>query len=810
MRYKCTAISTFIIIPRKIAAKMNIKAPLYQRPSQPIADLIDVKFPPAITLSPNKQHLLFLERPGLPDIEIVSQPSLPLAGLKINPKTNGSDKSYFYTNIQLQLLSDKSNTKIQIKGLPTNPKIDHVGWSPDGQYFSFTHTNSTGISLWLVPLHNLTATQLVASNINDTIATPYKWLSDSQHILYLSTLKERGAPPTEPQTPTGPIVKDNINNTTANRTYQNLLKNEFDSQLFEYYCTAQLHNIHIETKKCSPMASTGLINAYSSSPNGKYLMLKQLKRPFSYSVPQNYFPAQIEIWDINTNTLVKKISETPLLDNIPIAFGSVSPYPRNFGWRADKPDSIYWVQTLDKGDAKNEVPFRDELYVQQAPFTTAAQKMATLKNRFGDVRWGNNNLAIHMSWWWKTRNEQYHAFSPKEKNQQAPQLLFNLNWEDRYKHPGYFMATNNQYGRRIIHFSNDQQHLFLAGEGASPEGKQPFLDKYNIINKTKQRLWQSKAPYYETLVSILDKDAQQLLIRRESNEENPNFFILDLANKSERQITFFKHPYEQLKKVKKEVISYKRQDGIDLHGSLYLPPNYDKSSSELLPVLMWAYPREFKNSNTASQRKDSPYEFPYISYLSPMLWLSKGYAVFQDFSMPIVGEGDKEPNDTFVQQVKWNAEAAVTTLVDIGIANPERIAVGGHSYGAFMTAHLLAHTNLFAAGIARSGAYNRTLTPFGFQSEERSLWDIPDTYIKLSPFMYAKQITTPILLIHGQEDPNSGTYPMQSERFYQALKGNGATARLVMLPNEKHGYLAYQSVMHTAWETERWLDMYLG
>jgi len=295
----------------------------------------------------------------------------------------------------------------------------------------------------------------------------------------------------------------------------------------------------------------------------------------------------------------------------------------------------------------------------------------------------------------------------------------------------------------------------------------------------------------------------------ESKKEYPNYYIRDIKKNVLKQITFNENPFRILDDVYKEVIRYKRTDGVELSATLYLPVGYKIESREKLPMIMWAYPTEFKDKNSAGQVTVSNNEFTFLNYGSPLYWLTKGYAVLDDASFPVIGEGKTEPNDTYITQLVANAKAAIDAIDSLGFIDRDRVAVGGHSYGAFMTANLLTHSNLFAAGIARSGAYNRTLTPFGFQSEERNYWEAPDVYNAMSPFQNAEKMKTPLLLIHGEEDNNSGTFPMQSERYFNALKGLGANARLVILPKESHGYAARESIMHMLWEQDQWLEKYV-
>jgi dipeptidyl aminopeptidase/acylaminoacyl peptidase len=369
-------------------------------------------------------------------------------------------------------------------------------------------------------------------------------------------------------------------------------------------------------------------------------------------------------------------------------------------------------------------------------------------------------------------------------------------------HPG-------PYHNPVVLTANDGQTIFMQGSGASPEGDRPFLDTYDLTTGETTRLFRSEAPYYENPVELIDVEKRLLLTRRESQTDPPNYYLRNLLEGDMKQITEFPDPAPQLKGISKELITYQRNDGVDLTATLYLPAGYDKDRDGPLPTLLWAYPTEFKSKKDAGQVTDSPYRFTRVFWGSPMLYLTLGYAVLDDPTMPIIGEGEVEPNDTFVEQLVASAQAAVEAVVERGVTDPDRIAVGGHSYGAFMTANLLAHSDLFRLGLPRSGAYNRTLTPFGFQSEERSLWEAPEIYFNMSPFMHADKIDEPILLVHGEADNNSGTFPMQSERMYGALKGHGATARLVMLPHESHGYRARESIMHLLWETSTWLDRYV-
>ncbi|WP_273070594.1 alpha/beta hydrolase family protein, partial [Alteromonas australica] len=495
--------------------------------------------------------------------------------------------------------------------------------------------------------------------------------------------------------------------------------------------------------------------------------------------------------------------DVPLIEDLPQGFMAVRTGPRDVQWRNDKPNTIVYAEALDGGDPEVEVTHRDKLMQLEAPFNGEAEQILKTEDRFYRFIWNDDSVAIAMDYWWNTRNIKTYLFSPDQS--QSAQIISNRSYQDKYSDPGNFVTRKNGYFKDVL--AVEGNNAFLLGDGFTPEGQFPFLDKLDLETLETSRVY--KSAYTDKFEDLRDFNIKndRLLVRIESKRDYPNYYFRNLKNNTLTQLTHFENPFESIQNVKKEVITYKRNDGLDLTGTLYLPTNYEQGKR--YPMILWAYPEEFKDKSSAGQNTQNPNRFIYPWYGSPIYWVTKGYVVLDDASFPIVGEGDEEPNDTFRPQLVANAKAAIDALDQKGIIDPARVAVGGHSYGAFMVANLLSHSDLFAAGIARSGAYNRTLTPFGFQSEERHYWDAPEVYYTMSPFMHAEKMKTPLLLIHGEADNNSGTYPMQSERYFNALKGLGAVTRLVMLPKESHGYRAKESVLHTLWEQDQWLEKYV-
>ncbi|HKV07844.1 MAG TPA: prolyl oligopeptidase family serine peptidase, partial [Thermoanaerobaculia bacterium] len=734
----------------------------YRTPPQVLVDLVDAPPTPGVSVDPKQEWMLLLEQPNLPPIAELAERELRLAGLRIRPQINGPSRTNSLTGLELLRISDLSRR--EITGLPAEPRIENTRWSPDGRRIAFTNTVEDGIELWVAEVETGQARRLLPGRLNLSARISPRWLIDSRTLVVTLVPEGRGPEPQASTVPAGPVVQENLGRTAPARTYQDLLKNAQDERLFEYYLTSQVAKVTVDGE-VTPLGDPGLIGRIALSPDSRYLLVETLHRPFSYLVPADRFPRKLEVWDLDGHR-VRQIADLPLQEEIPISFDSVATGPRDLDWRDDAPATLVWAEALDGGDASKEATERDRLFLLPAPFTGDPVPLATLGYRFVGAVWGDDNLALVYENWWKTRRTRTWRVRPGA-GKSSPELLFDLSSEDRYNDPGFPETRFNEWGRPVLLTAKGGKSIFLLGEGASSEGDRPFLDTLDLATKKTQRLFRSEAPFYEQPLRLMDPAGKYLLVRRESVEEPPNYFLRDLEKKTLRQITSFPHPTPQLLGIQKELIRYKRADGVDLTATLYLPKGY-KPADGPLPTVMWAYPQEFKSADAAGQVTDSPYRFDRVSWASPLVWLTEGYAVLDNPTMPIIGEGDKEPNDTYIDQLVASAQAAVDEVVRRGVTDRNRIAIGGHSYGAFMTANLLAHSDLFAAGIARSGAYNRTLTPFGFQAEERDLWKAPETYIRMSPFMYANKVNEPILLIHGQADNNSGTDPIQSERFYNA------------------------------------------
>jgi dipeptidyl aminopeptidase/acylaminoacyl peptidase len=777
----------------------------YMVPSQELVDLVDGARSPSVSFSPDQNTLLLQDVPSLPSIAELAQPELRLAGIRINPNTNGPSRSGYVIGFTLRDMDTGEDRAVT--GLPENPVMTNVSWAPDGAHFVFLLNTPDSLELWVVNVTTAIARKLTTGSVNNTYyGSPFNWTRDGDALIVNMLPDQRGDVPQKSLIPTGPVIEENLGETRPARTYQDLLQDSHDEDLFEFYFTSQLVEVSLNGNKKN-IGGPAIYRSVNLSPDGNYLLVNRTEKPFSYRVPASRFPQNIQVWDRDGNR-VHQFAELPLADRVPIAFSATTEGPRSVSWRNDAPATLGWVEALDGGDPSVDVPYRDRLYTLAAPFMGEPTVHIDLEYRYAGLQWSDEGFALVSEFWREDRHRRTWKIDT-ENTEMEPELIFDLSTEDRYADPGSPEMRRSEYGTWVLNTADGGNTLLMSGIGATPEGNRPFLSTFNLETKEVTELWRSESPYYERIVTLLDDDGTRAITRREAVDMQPNFYIRNIQSGELEQITHFEHPTPQLKDVYKEFIQYEREDGVQLSATLYLPPDYDLDSGEKLPVLVWAYPREFRSADAAGQVADSPYRFAGMSYWGPHFALTQGFVVVESATMPIVGEGDENPNDTFVEQLIMSSEAVLGELERRGVGDPDRAAIGGHSYGAFMTANLLAHSRIFRAGIARSGAYNRTLTPFGFQAEPRNYWDASHIYLAMSPFMHAYGIKDPILFIHGAEDNNSGTFPMQSERMYAAVSGLGGTTRLVMLPEESHGYRARESVLHMLWEQSEWLNRYV-
>jgi dipeptidyl aminopeptidase/acylaminoacyl peptidase len=797
----------------------------YQKPPKEVEEVLNAPVTPVGSVSPTRDYMLLATGIRYPSISELAQPMLRLAGLRINPNyysqhlSGLAGRSPYYVALAIKKISDGSEKRVALpRGAKINLPARGFGgawraWSADGKHFFFMNTAQGGSDLWVGDTETGAIRQIKGVRVNAVTGVAVQWMPDNKTLL-VQLVASHGAPPAAPSVPTGPNIQESSGKRDTTPTYEDLLKTPYDEDLFDYYATSQLAFVDTATGKATTFGKPAVFDDVSPSPDGNYVLVSTVHRPYSYLHTLNNFPLTVVVLDRRKGDAYK-VAELPLADQIPPQ--GVRTGPRAFEWRPTEPATLVWAEALDGGDPRKKVPFRDKIMAAKMPGVTDPAELFKTEHRFRGINWGERGDTAFVNDYDRDRRRIRTQLLDLSGAQVKAQTLWERNERDAYKDPGAPVTRTLPSGETAILQHGD--FIYTAGAGSSPEGDRPFLDRWNLKTLKGERLFRSDADAYETFAALLDDDARRIVTRRERPVEPLNYYVRTLsagggtnggsdghASAALLPLTHFNDPTPQLQGIRKQLVRYKRADGVDLSFTLYLPPGYKEGTR--LPTVVWAYPLEYNDADTAGQVTGSTQHYTTINGYSHLFFLLEGYAVLDNATMP--GIGDPETmNNTYIEQIVASAKAAIDKAVSMGVTDPERVGVGGHSYGAFMTANLLAHSDLFRAGIARSGAYNRTLTPFGFQSERRTLWEAPDLYIKMSPFVYANKINEPLLLIHGEADNNTGTFPVQSERLYAAMRGNGGTVRYVTLPLEAHGYNARESTEHVLYEMINWFDKYV-
>ncbi len=780
---------------------------IYKKPPQAVLDVLNAPATPRAVVSPAHSYVLLEEPLRYPPIADLAQPMLRLAGLRINPATNGPHRGLWNKSLALKRIGEGAEIKLQI---PEGVRLSQPKWSADGQHFAFTSTNPTGIELWIGStdgqVHRVPGLQVngVGAPTSPFAQTDhvFQWMPDNHTLLVQAVVANRGPAPAQSSVPAGPHSQESSGRTGPVRTYEDMLSNSHDEDLFDYYATSQPVWVDATTGKVNPFGAPGVFQSLLPSPDGANVLVARVHRPYSYLHPMGAFPKEVEIWD-HSGKSVYKVASLGLEDRVPI--DGVPTGARDYMWRPTEAATLLWVEAMDGGNPKEKAPHRDRILMMRSPFRGEPAEVFKTEQRFVGMQFGEKgSLALVEDFERNRRWRRTFLVNPDQATA-PPKILWSLNVQDRYHSPGIPVTIRLPNGARAIHQNGSD--IFLSGPGAGPQGDRPFFDRFNIETGKTEHLFRSEPGSYESFVAMLDDSGSKILTERESLTEAPNYFVRTLGpSGGVRALTHYPDSTPQLRGIRKQLVTYKREDGVPLSFTLYLPPGYQTGTR--LPTVVWAYPLEFNDADTAGQVTGSTDRFTTIVGPSHLFFLLHGYAILDNAAMPVVGDPETV-NNTYLEQIVMDAKAAIDKAVEMGVTDRDRVGVGGHSYGAFMTANLLANSNLFRAGIARSGAYNRTLTPFGFQTERRTFWEAPDVYMKMSPFWSANRIKAPLLMIHGEADDNTGTFPIQSERMYQAVRGNGGTVRLVTLPAEAHGYAAKESIEHTLYEMLAWFDKWV-
>lgn len=786
----------------------------YQLPTKPLQDVVEQSKKVSTRLSDDGQWLAVLTPITHQSIQTLARKERKLAGLRLSPEQLIPSRiKSRYMSIELINLHPANVTdKPKNITLPQDIELTNVQFSPNSRFLSFIGLSGSGADLYLYEIATQLTTKLNPKRLNASLGLSYKWLNSSKGVI--TNLAIEAEPLGLPQN-ISPNVSETLGKKAPRRTYQDLLKNAHDEAEFSALTTSQLSLISLDGS-ITKIGQPAINLSYRLSPDDRYILVKRISAPFSYMVKYYDFAQTLEVFHTTGNKL-STLAHLESGEYRPPGSDSVRKGPRMVHWRSDKPSTLAYVKALDEGDSRTDVANRDQLLQLDAPFNRPPTALVKTPWRISKVSWGEQNKALITERNSNKKQMRVSFLNTQKQIGEPLSLWYQKAIRDTYNDPGsLYRKPLSQDGNslgRVFHIKDST--LLHYGLGASPQGYQPFLKSFTLPQgddksdiKRSHTLWSSSDKRLETVRYVIKLNPLTLVINRQSSGTPSHLVWLNVTSGKERVLYQKQLSLPAFKGMSRQLVTYKRNDGLPLSGILYLPSGYKKEDGPL-PVLMWAYPREYKNAEVASQVNYSANQYTQISAKGPVPFVANGFAIFDRVAMPIIGKGQDKPNDSFRTQLINNATAAIDTLVEMGVADRERVAIGGHSYGAFMVANLLAHSDLFAAGIARSGAYNRTLTPFGFQHEKRNFWEAPSLYQQISPFTHADKIDEPLLLMHGEMDANSGTYPMQSARLYKAIRGLGGQTRLVTFPFESHSYKAKESILHMLWEQESWLKQHL-
>ena len=792
----------------------------YSQPPKAILDVMRAEAPPQPSVSPTQDRMLLVSWQESPSIAKVATPYLRLAGVRIEPKNHskhdtpgGYGIAPCVRSFVLVTIADGAQTPV---ALPAGACPNRPVWSADGKHFAFENVAATAVELWIGDAKSGAVRRVPGVTLNPMLEDTLQWMPDQKTLLVKLVPARMGPPPAEPLVPAGPSIQESGGGKGQSSTYEtrDTLNNPHDEDLFDYYAATQLALVDTGTSSIKLLGKPDRFQKVDPAPDGKHILINAISKPYSYVTTYDRFPTEVAVWDITKPAAIdiQVVTSRPLADRVPIH--GVPLGPRSFTWRATDPATLIWAEALDGGDWATQVPARDKVMLQKAPFKVAPVELMRTVQRYTGFMWSpQRDVALvseydHNKHWRKTFIVNVDDF------RQAPRLLWDLSTDEKYANPGSPVWSQLANGSWVLREDGDS--IYLRGVGSSPDGDRPFLDQLNLKTLVTERLFRSDKTAYESFLAFTGPDSKRFMTWHQTASMPPNAFTRTLGAQVEAAagepifastsaaITHLVDPTPLVRQIKKQLVKYKRADGLDLSFTLYTPPGYQAGTR--VPTILYAYPRDYADASKAGQTTGSQATFTRLRQYR--LLLLAGYAIIDNAAFPIVGD-PKKAYDTYTEQLVGDAKAAVDEAVRLGVADPERIGVTGHSHGALMTVNLLAHSDMFRAGVATSGSYNKTLTPFGFQNERRSVWEAPDVYTKVSPFFYADKLKTPLLIVHGSDDANPGTTPLQAGKLFEAVRGNGGTTRLVMLPHEPHWYAATESNEQLVFEMLQWFDKYV-
>ncbi|MEX2182686.1 MAG: DUF305 domain-containing protein [Gemmatimonadaceae bacterium] len=786
-------------------------------------------------LSPDRRWAVRLTGPERGSIRAYGRPHIYLAGVQVDQRASRARSLSTTPKSGLQLADPRTGATRVIQ-TPAGATISDPVWSPDGARLAYIANFDNASHVFVADVASGRSTQVTRTPLLATLVTEVRFTADGQSLVAVLVPAGRGAAPTHGPDgiEDGPQVRISDGRAKPQRVHASLLEDPHDAALFRYHTTGQLALLDARGRSVRTIGAPAMIRAVDASPDARHLLVTRVVEPFSYLVPASAFGTVQELWDLG-GRVVTTLATTPLREGPPQFGGGVAGggggAPADTSRRAlqwpPAGDGLVYLQNIvgDNGRASGV------RYVHwRAPFGPAdTATIVSGSARLTNVAWGTDGATIFVN-----DSGQVAAIRATDRSRKYP-LGRGVTIPggggggggggfgggsapaDTVGTGGALATTSGANGQALVLLSRDGQHVFVSGErGYGDEwhrrAPRPFTDRLTIETAERSRIFDSRADAYEEVVAPLDPDYTELVFTRQSATTIEDAWHRTVASGLERQLTRAVDPGPEISgAIRRRVTATRPRDGTVIWVEVTLPRGWQPG--ERLPGILWFYPREYVSAETYARSRHSTNinRFPIVPALRPasaiQLWVSQGYALINP-DIPIFGDTGRM-NDNFTRDLPENLDAVLDAMVDSGFVDRDRMGIGGHSYGAFGTVNAMTLVPFFKAGIAGDGMYNRTLTPFGFQTERRNFFEARETYLDMSPFLRADRLAGALLLYHATEDQNVGTAPLASTRMMAALQGLGKTAALYMYHYEGHSVATYESDLDMWARWFAWFDVYV-
>jgi dipeptidyl aminopeptidase/acylaminoacyl peptidase len=833
------------LLPERASGqRMVLKDEKYVLPPKEIADAVTAPRHLNVTLTnlgPDGAHFLVAHSAGLPGLKEYAKPYVNLGEQEFDVTANRARQLSTRKDTGFVLWNWKTGRKTEIAA-PPGRWVSSPSWSPDGTRIAYLVHSDTETSVYVAEIKDGKSRKLVAAPVLATLVTTLEWSPDSQSILTVLVPQARKPMPARDAESAEPEVRVTNTGPSPNRTFRFLMHTPHDMAMFEWLTTGQMALLDCRTGAARNVGEPAMVRSLDLSVDGAYIRATSILKPFSYTVPVTSFGTLEAIYDLSGKKLAE-VHRQPLREST-VTRGAGPPAQTRFrggrggagggfgagagGGRGDNDRrSVTWrpdgrglgflqmeprqrqQQDDAAGDRTPEPGRKDRVLQWLPPFDAGSLKVVfESETRIGNLLYSEDGETLFVS---ETKDGEEHLFAVRASDPKTRHTIYKHKTVDSATDPGTLMTRRSSHRGTVVRLAPDQQSVFLSGtrysKNPAAQSPRPFVARVNFVTGERKDIFQSEENAFESVHGAGDDDIRVLFTTRETAATIPDSYARDLTTGELRKLTSNVDYSPEVTHAVRKRFQVERVDGIKFWVEVTLPQDYAPGTR--LPAMFWFYPREYTDQKAYDQSaaRYNRNAFPRVGTRSMSILTRRGYAVVEP-DCPIIGP-QGQMNNNYVPDLRNNLWAVIDALDKMGIIDRDRLGIGGHSYGAFSTANAMIHTPFFKAGIAGDGNYNRTLTPITFQSERRLLWEARETYLEMSPLLYANQMNGALLMYHGQDDSNNGTDPINSDRLFHALNALGKTAALYSYPYEDHGPAMKETLLDLWARWDSWLERYV-